>query len=605
MADWNKDYLLPMDEIVVMARDLAGSQRDDCPYEWLDPLGNPGLEATRQEIEIQDNGDVFWVYAYRWSQPPPNSPEFVAPGSAPAFASESCTRCSGEGAGSNSENICGTVSSQGVTSQLPGYSVHLASNWLIDRIARKDSSGEGELASEIAMKALFEDTNNWSCNNKPRKHGVTTGTKVRFIRSIQGAQSGWGTVRIEKAYDTLYETEYEMRVHDLPAAVNGVTISMIQVHHDSIIPAASLDPPFAAVWTPDLLPGEAVFDRVHQNKTAYPDAGLANIDPDVWTQVNVRNRAGIATYLLDDPRRGGIDADTQAPFYQDDAQVHGNFGRTWARVSCMQDGFDNDGGCLSDPESLALRFRRLWHRTFTTLGPANELASGNVLADNEYDAARTPYAAGFPVEQASGSSCGGGGTPCKPVLNAATTGEGETDLSNSPSSVPVGCAPSSIMGYGITRQVNGGPEQLIAVVKSGTVFRDVLTRGGLPHTYRGYSIARGGVSSEKTTPVTVTPNDVTPPPAPTLGAMPIDLGAVLDFEACVGRGVSGANIYVSTSSGGPYTKVNATPIAASGATHFTVTGLQNNMTYYVVAKLIDHAGNSSAYSAEVSVTPHP
>ena len=30
-----------------------------------------------------------------------------------------------------------------------------------------------------------------------------------------------------------------------------------------------------------------------------------------------------------------------------------------------------------------------------------------------------------------------------------------------------------------------------------------------------------------------------------------------------------------------------------------------NTTYHVVAKLIDHAGNSSAYSAEVSVTPHP
>ncbi len=80
MADWNKDYLLSTDEIVVMARDLAGSQRDDCPYEWLDPLGNPGLQGTRQEIEIHDNGDVFWIYAYRWSQPPPNVPEFVAPG---------------------------------------------------------------------------------------------------------------------------------------------------------------------------------------------------------------------------------------------------------------------------------------------------------------------------------------------------------------------------------------------------------------------------------------------------------------------------------------------------------------------------------------------
>jgi hypothetical protein len=40
-------------------------------------------------------------------------------------------------------------------------------------------------------------------------------------------------------------------------------------------------------------------------------------------------------------------------------------------------------------------------------------------------------------------------------------------------------------------------------------------------------------------------------------------------------------------------------------THYTVSGLQNSATYYVVAKLIDHAGNMSPYSAEVSVAPHP
>jgi hypothetical protein len=36
---------------------------------------------------------------------------------------------------------------------------------------------------------------------------------------------------------------------------------------------------------------------------------------------------------------------------------------------------------------------------------------------------------------------------------------------------------------------------------------------------------------------------------------------------------------------------------------YVVSGLQNNVTYYMVARLIDHAGNLSPYRAQVAVTP--
>lgn len=47
------------------------------------------------------------------------------------------------------------------------------------------------------------------------------------------------------------------------------------------------------------------------------------------------------------------------------------------------------------------------------------------------------------------------------------------------------------------------------------------------------------------------------------------------------------------------------PISQIYLYRFNGSSASPNTTYYVAAKLIDHAGNSSAYSAEVSVTPHP
>ena len=97
----------------------------------------------------------------------------------------------------------------------------------------------------------------------------------------------------------------------------------------------------------------------------------------------------------------------------------------------------------------------------------------------------------------------------------------------------------------------------------------------------------------------------TPPPAPTLSASGVDLGAEVDFEACYDSDVLGGNVYSSTSSGGPYQKANSQTIYASGSIHYTVTGLQNGVTYYLVATLVDQMGNEGAYSNEVAVTPGP
>jgi len=61
--------------------------------------------------------------------------------------------------------------------------------------------------------------------------------------------------------------------------------------------------------------------------------------------------------------------------------------------------------------------------------------------------------------------------------------------------------------------------------------------------------------------------------------------------------VSGYNVYTSAVSGGPYTKLNSTPITA---TTYVDTSVQSGLTYFYVATSVDSSSVESADSAEVS-----
>ena len=77
----------------------------------------------------------------------------------------------------------------------------------------------------------------------------------------------------------------------------------------------------------------------------------------------------------------------------------------------------------------------------------------------------------------------------------------------------------------------------------------------------------------------------------------------LSWTASTSTNVTGYNIYRGTQSGGPYTKINATPVAALT---YTDSAAQAGATYYYVTTAVDNNNNESAYSNEApAVIPFP
>ena len=73
----------------------------------------------------------------------------------------------------------------------------------------------------------------------------------------------------------------------------------------------------------------------------------------------------------------------------------------------------------------------------------------------------------------------------------------------------------------------------------------------------------------------------------------------LTWTASTSANVAGYNIYRSSVSGGPYTKINSTPIAALT---FLDTGVQAGQPYDYVVTAVDTSGNESAYSTQATTT---
>ncbi|HEX2755331.1 MAG TPA: alpha-amylase family glycosyl hydrolase, partial [Candidatus Limnocylindrales bacterium] len=95
--------------------------------------------------------------------------------------------------------------------------------------------------------------------------------------------------------------------------------------------------------------------------------------------------------------------------------------------------------------------------------------------------------------------------------------------------------------------------------------------------------------------------DLTPPPAPTNLHVTGEAANQLSIAWTASAGATGYDVWVSPLSGGGYIKANTAPV--SGTT-FTIDGLDNARTYYIVVRALDAAGNASAPSNEAHGLPH-
>jgi len=77
----------------------------------------------------------------------------------------------------------------------------------------------------------------------------------------------------------------------------------------------------------------------------------------------------------------------------------------------------------------------------------------------------------------------------------------------------------------------------------------------------------------------------------------------LSWTASISSNVAGYYVYRGATLGGPYTKLNSSPVAGTVYTDYTV---QSGQTYYYVATSVDGTGSESAYSeAAKAVVPFP
>jgi len=200
----------------------------------------------------------------------------------------------------------------------------------------------------------------------------------------------------------------------------------------------------------------------------------------------------------------------------------------------------------------------------------------------------------------SGNSTQASATPTDPPPAAstglgATPGDAEVSLDWDDNSE------DDLNGYNVYRSLTSGDNytkvngSLVETsdytddtVTNEVIYYYVVTAVDLMSNESGYSDEASATPSE-------------PPVAPTgLVATSGDEQINLDWNDNSESDLDGYNVYRSTDSGGPYTKINSSLVESSA---YTNTGLTNKVTYYYVVTAVDLISNESGNSSEDSATP--
>jgi len=154
----------------------------------------------------------------------------------------------------------------------------------------------------------------------------------------------------------------------------------------------------------------------------------------------------------------------------------------------------------------------------------------------------------------------------------------------------------------ITVTVSGGFNYPVSLSASGVPSGTTVTfnPATLPAPGSGTSTMTiaVGTTHEGTYPITVTGSGNGIYETATVN-LTVTAQVVLTWTASQSPGIAGYNIYRSTTSGGPYTKINS---ALDPTVTYNDLAVQDGITYYYVTTAVDDQGEESAYSNESSAT---
>ena len=157
-------------------------------------------------------------------------------------------------------------------------------------------------------------------------------------------------------------------------------------------------------------------------------------------------------------------------------------------------------------------------------------------------------------------------------------------------------------------QVNTAYSTTLAASNGATPYSWSITSGSLPAGLT-LTAATGAISGTPTTAgtssFTVKVTDSGSPATSASANLSITVASaesshsvMLNWTASPSQGVTGYNVYRSTTSGTGYVKINS---SAVGGLTYTDSTVSNSTTYYYVTTSVDNSGDESAYSEEVQM----
>jgi uncharacterized membrane protein len=195
----------------------------------------------------------------------------------------------------------------------------------------------------------------------------------------------------------------------------------------------------------------------------------------------------------------------------------------------------------------------------------------------------------------------GGGIQQNATVTLTVTADPNFTISASPASLSIlrGNQGAST----ITTTVYGGFNSAVSLSASGVPAGTTVSFSPNPIPAPGsgsstMTITVGSSTETGTYPITVTgsgggdQNNVTV-------TLTVVAQVALSWTASTSPGIAGYNMYRSTTSGGPYTKLNSSLISTTSYNDQTV---QSGLTYYYVATAVNSQGEESAYSNQASAS---